>query len=96
MYFDRQNGEWIMSIIDEKMNDTRMVSTVDVNGNGRPYLVGTATLDDMFVWYENPGDPSNRPWKRQIIDTAPRPHHGHPMDIDGDGEIGAGRHRMGP
>ena len=86
-YFDRQDGEWVMSIIDENVNDTRMVSAVDVNGNGRPDLVGTATLDDMFVWYENPGDPSNRPWKRHIIDTAPRPHHGHPVDMDGDGGV---------
>ncbi len=86
-YFDRQDGEWVKSIIDEGVNDTRMVSAVDVNGNGRPDLVGTATLDNLFVWYENPGDSFTSPWPRHVIDTAPRPHHGHPVDMDRDGGI---------
>ena len=37
------------------------------------------------MWYKNPGDPVNRPWKKHVIDTAPRPIHGHPADMDGDG-----------
>lgn len=86
-YFDRQDGRWVKTVIDSGLGETTAVHAVDVNGNGRPDLVGTDTQGDLLVWYENPGDPSNAPWPRHVIDTPPRAHHGHPVDMDGDGKV---------
>jgi hypothetical protein len=86
-YFDRQDGEWVKSIIDEGVKETRMVRAVDMNGNGRPDFIGTASGSDLLAWYENPGDPSNLPWPRHIIDTPHRPNKGQVVDMDGDGGL---------
>lgn len=50
-------------------------------------IVATVTVGGEVVWYENPGDPRSGPWKKHVIDTAPRPVHGHPVDMDGDGDV---------
>jgi hypothetical protein len=42
------------------------------------------------VWHENPGDHVNQPWKKHVIDTAIRPIHGHPVDMDAHVVNGAG------
>ena len=60
-YFDRQDGEWVKTIIEEDVSETRMIQVADVNHDGRPDLMCTATGDNLLVWYENPGDPSNKP-----------------------------------
>ncbi|MDP6064806.1 MAG: VCBS repeat-containing protein [SAR202 cluster bacterium] len=86
-YFDRQDGEWVKSIVDEGVKETRMVRAVDMNGNGRPDFIGTASGSDLLAWYENPGDPYNHTWPRHIIDTPKRPNKGQPVDMDGDGGL---------
>jgi len=42
------------------------------------------------LWHENPGDHVNQPWKKHVIDTAIRPIHGHPVDMDGDVVMASG------
>ena len=59
----------------------------DINGDGRIDLLGTAAADNQLVWYENPGDPARDPWTKHVIDTPYRPAHGHPVDMDGDGDL---------
>lgn len=86
-YFDRQDGEWVKTIIEEDVSETRMIQVADVNHDGRPDLMCTATGDNLLVWYENPGDPSNKPWPRHLIDMPNRPNHGEPVDMDGDGGV---------
>jgi len=86
-WFENRNGEWIQHPIEENIGETRTVCAVDMNGDGRIDLLGTARVGNQVVWYENPGDPVNLPWKKHIIDTAPQPTHGHPVDMDGDGDV---------
>ncbi|MDP7254545.1 MAG: VCBS repeat-containing protein [Planctomycetota bacterium] len=86
-WFENRNGEWVKHVIEEGMLETRAICAADLNGNGRPDLMGTASNSDLLVWYENPGDPVNEPWKRYVIDNATRPIHGHFADMEGDGDL---------
>lgn len=81
-YFDRKDGEWCQTTLDDdELRDTRMVRAVDMNGNGKPDLVGTATKSDLLLWYENTGDPFTNTWIRHIIDKPISPHHGEAVSF---------------
>jgi hypothetical protein len=84
------------------MPEARTVRAGDFNGDGMPDLLCTSfgyakvPLDVTdakahgcsVVWYENPGRPATRPWKKHVIDGRSRaPVHGHPVDLDGDGDL---------
>ena len=86
-WFENRDGQWIKHMIEENIGETRTICAVDVTGNGQVDLLGSASAGNQVMWYENPGDPVNRPWKKHVIDTAPRPIHGHPVDMDGDGDV---------
>ncbi|MBI3920484.1 MAG: VCBS repeat-containing protein [Armatimonadetes bacterium] len=79
--------EWDMHFIETDIAETRTICVADFNGDGLPDLLGTASGAGQVIWYENPGDPVNRLWKKHLIDVAPRPCHGHPADMDGDGKM---------
>src|SRR5439155_7234629 len=51
--------------------------------------LGTASSASLIVWYENTGKPGGPvEWKKHIIDDkSPAPIHGHPVDLDGDGDM---------
>jgi hypothetical protein len=79
---------WKKHSLDTKVLETRTVRIGDFNGDGRPDILGTATGSDLVVWYENPGKPHDRPWKKHVIDDrSGRPCHGHAVDLDGDGDL---------
>lgn len=96
-----RSAEWQRTIIDSGMTEARTMCFADFNNDGRPDLVCTSTgLPNMhegatpaehrgsIVWYENPGHPSHGQWTKHIIDNQSRgPCHGHPADLDGDGNI---------
>lgn len=86
-WFENRDGEWVQHTIERDVAETRTVCAVDVNGNGRVDLMGSALLHDEVAWYENPGDPVSESWIKHVIDTPPQPIHGHPADMDGDGGI---------
>jgi hypothetical protein len=86
-WFEQRDGKWIQHPIEENIAETRTVCAVDVDGDGKLDLLGTARVANQVVWYQNPGDPANRPWRKTIIDNAIQPCHGHPVDMDGDGDI---------
>ena len=86
-WFEVRGGAWVKHMIDDDAPESRAVCAVDVNGNGLVDVVGTVSEGGEVVWYENPGDQLNVPWKKHVIDTAPRPIHGHPADMDGDGDV---------
>ena len=86
-WFENTGGEWVKHIIEEDISETRTVCAVDFDGDGKMDLLGTAFVGNQVVWYENPGDPVAEPWKKHVIDAAPQPTHGHPVDVDGDGKV---------
>lgn len=80
------DGEWTKHSIEENIAETRTVRAADFDGDGDLDLLGTASADGLVLWYENSGKPATEPWKRHLIDTAGRPLHGQPADMDGDGD----------
>jgi hypothetical protein len=59
-----------------------------IHGDGKPDLLGTARADNKIVWYENSGKPATDPWLKHSIDSQTlAPVHGHPVDLDGDGDL---------
>jgi hypothetical protein len=78
--------EWAKHLVDEKVAETRTMRAADFNGDGKVDLLGTARVDNLTAWYENPGR-ADRPWPRRVIDKdSPQPTHGEPVDVDGDGD----------
>ena len=86
-WFENRGGAWIKHMIDDDAPEARAVCAADVDGNGRIDLVGTASKRGEVAWYRNPGTSLDSPWTKHVIDTAPRPIHGHPADMDGDGDV---------
>jgi hypothetical protein len=81
--------EWPAYVIEDKLSETRTVCVADFNGDGRPDVLGTASGAALVVWYENVGKLGSLPtWKKHVIDDkSPAPIHGHPVDMDGDGDL---------
>lgn len=81
--------EWPAQVIEDKLSETRTIGVADFNGDGRPDLLGTASSASLVVWYENVGKAGGMPaWKKHVIDDkSPGPIHGHPADMDGDGDL---------
>ena len=86
-WFESRGGAWIKHMIDDDAPEARAVCAADVDGNGLIDLVGTASKRGEVAWYRNPGTSLDSPWTKHVIDTAPRPIHGHPADMDGDGDV---------
>ena len=86
-WFENRDGAWIKHAIETDIAETRAICAVDINGDGKIDILGTARVGNQVVWYENPGDPVNQPWIKHLIDDAPQPIHGHPTDMDGDGDV---------
>jgi hypothetical protein len=86
-WFDHVDGQWIKHVIDENIGETRTMVAADFNKDGKVDLLGTAARGNLVVWYENPGDPANKPWKKHVIDVIYRPNHAHAVDMDGDGDL---------
>src|SRR5262249_26774150 len=80
--------EWPKYVLEDHVAETRTIRAADFNGDGKADLLGTASDAKLVVWYENPGKPTTQPWKKHIIDDqSPRPIHGMPVDLDGDGDL---------
>ncbi len=78
---------WTKYTIDEKIGETRTIRVGDFNRDGKPDLLATARTGNLVAWYENPGK-LGQPWKKHVIDDKTvSPVHGHPVDLDGDGDL---------
>jgi hypothetical protein len=83
------NGEkWIRREIEGMVGETRTIATADFNRDGKPDLLGTSRTGNQILWYANSGMPQTGTWKKTVIDsTTVAPAHGHPVDLDGDGDL---------
>lgn len=80
-------GEWTKHLIDDNIRETRTIAVADFNGDGKPDLLGTARTGNLVAWYENSGKPAGQKWQRHVIDDqSMHPPHGHPVDLDRDGD----------
>ena len=87
---DKVTQPWTQYQFDKapEIANTRTIVAVDINRDGKPDLLGTGTYGGHVVWYENTGKPGKQRFKRNIIDNkSPMPTHGHPVDMDGDGDV---------
>jgi hypothetical protein len=87
VWYENRRGSWAKHVIDERMSETRTTVAVDVDGDGKIDVLASGYRNNLVLWYENPGDPATRPWKKHVIDVIYRPLHGHPVDMDGDGDV---------
>lgn len=94
--------EWQQRVIDDHMPEARTIRAGDFNNDGKVDLLGASVgaenvalgVTDFrqhgssVAWYENPGRPAENSWNRHVIDDRSRaPIHGHPTDLDGDGDL---------
>ena len=78
---------WKKHMIEEEIGGTRTIVAVDLNRDGQVDLLGSARVAGVVLWYENTGLAEKR-WRKRIIDDkASLPTHGHPIDMDGDGDL---------
>jgi hypothetical protein len=82
-----KSRNWEVHVIDDNQAETRTVCIADFNRDGRPDVLGTVNAAGIVLWYENSGQPATRTWKRHVVDLAGLPMHGHPVDLDGDGDL---------
>ncbi len=74
--------------IDAEIGETRTIVVADFSRDGKPDLLGTSRTGNTVMWYENSGRPSTEKWKKHIIDDkSGGPAHGHPVDLDADGDL---------
>lgn len=80
--------EWKRHNIEDDVGETRTIAIADFNRDGKPDVLGTARTTNKVVWYANSSKPKEGPWRRTVIDDKTvAPMHGHPVDIDGDGDL---------
>ena len=80
--------QWARHEIDGMIGETRAIAVADFNRDGKPDLLGTSRTGNHVMWYANSGRPATEVWKKTIIDaTTVAPAHGHPTDLDGDGDL---------
>ncbi|MCH2124904.1 MAG: VCBS repeat-containing protein [Pirellulaceae bacterium] len=96
---DGQHDEWTRRVIDEGMPVARTIAAGDFNSDGKIDLLATATGKRYFsanvqdhgcqvVWYENLDKTPSGRWKKHTIDNQSwAPAHGHPVDMDADGDL---------
>lgn len=80
--------KWLRHEIEGMIGETRTIAVGDFNRDGKPDLLGTSRTGNQIVWFANSGQPAAEPWKKTIIDGQTlAPAHGHPVDMDGDGDL---------
>lgn len=98
-------AEWPRHVIDSTLIENRTVAPCDLNGDGRVDLLAAcvgrafsaadaaaapADHGAAVVWFENTGASGDDRWRKHIIDDQSRGAiHGHPVDMDGDGDLDA-------
>jgi acyl-CoA thioesterase-1 len=81
-------SQWLRHEIESMVGETRTIAVADFNRDGKPDLLGTSRTGNQIVWYANTGKPATEPWMKHVVDDMTvAPAHGHPVDMDGDGDL---------
>jgi hypothetical protein len=79
---------WKKHMIEKDVGETRTMCSADFDGDGDIDLLGTGRNVSQVIWYENQLQGKSVTWKKHLIDDKSRcPAHGHPADMDGDGDL---------
>lgn len=82
-----KGDSWIRHEIDSMVGETRTIAVADFNRDGRPDLLGSSRTGHQTMWYSNSGSPATELWRKTVIDDKTMfPAHGHPVDMDNDGD----------
>lgn len=97
------DDEWTRHVIDDALIENRTVAACDMNHDGRIDLLAAcvgrafsaagadaapAEHGAAVVWFENTGKSGDERWVKHVIDDQSRGSiHGHPVDLDGDGDL---------
>lgn len=80
--------EWKRHVLETDIGETRTICVGDFDKDGRLDLLGSARTGNQVVWYRNPLKPTIEPWRKTTIDAKTvAPVHGHPVDLDRDGDL---------
>lgn len=80
--------EWKRHELEADIGETRTIAVGDFNNDGKPDLLGSARTGNQVVWYQNPARPAAEAWPKTAIDSKTvAPMHGHPVDLDRDGDL---------
>ncbi|MFN0197536.1 MAG: FG-GAP repeat domain-containing protein [Planctomycetaceae bacterium] len=81
-------SKWLRHEIEADIGETRTIVIADFSRDGKPDLLGTSRTGHQVVWYANSGSPKTKPWTKTVIDKETMfPAHGHPVDMDKDGDL---------
>lgn len=90
-WFENPGGSksvWVKHLLDSDLIEARTIRAADFDGDGRPDFLATGRKSNMIVWYQHPGDDVAGAWRKHIIDdSSEQPVHGHPVDMDNDGDL---------
>jgi hypothetical protein len=97
------DAEWTRHVIDDTLVENRTVAACDMNADGRIDLLASCVGQSFsavpadgassdhgaaVVWFENTGAADVERWKKHVIDNESRGAiHGHPVDVDADGDL---------
>ena len=88
---DNANGCLLCLEYDDDPRDSASWTHRYITEGGLPgaYEVAATSwrLGNQVVWYRNPGDPTRGSWEKYVVDSCPGPMLGHPIDLDGDGNL---------
>ena len=83
------NGQaWQRHEVANKIGETRTIAIADFNRDGQLDLLTTARTTNQVMWFERVGEVARNSWKKHLIDQSTHaPAHGHPVDLDADGDL---------